>query len=172
WFITASIAPRRYVRAFEFGWEGAEEPDFPELWTSGWERSEKIWNLYQSRNNLASIQGYGLIRLSIERIQHCFSVGPAQRRELYPILERWFQIPSAAREDTFLPDSELTYHDDREAARAQEEQRRRPHSDLLCIPPAVSAELPRKPLHSILREIGARELAAAREARAGMDPAG
>ena len=166
WFITASIAPRRYVRAFEFGWEGAEEPDYPELWVSGWERSQKVWNLYGSGQNLAAIQAFGLIRLSIERIQHCFSVGPAQRKEMYPLFEEWFQIPSAAAEDAqTLPDSELTYNVVRAAARAQEAQRRRPQADLLCIPPKVSAELRRKSLHEIVHGMAARQLDAIREKR-------
>jgi cephalosporin-C deacetylase-like acetyl esterase len=36
--VTNSLAPGRYVHAFEFGWEGAEEPEYPELWTSSWQR--------------------------------------------------------------------------------------------------------------------------------------
>ena len=170
WFITASLAPRRYVRAFEFGWEGAEEPDYPELWVSGWERSQKIWGLYGAERNLAAIQAFGLIRLSVERIQHCFNIGPAQRKEMYPLLERWFQVPSAAAEDAgILPDSELTYNEVREAARKQEAGRRRPQADLLCIPPKVAAELDRRPLHAIARDIAVRDLEAARRKRASMD---
>ena len=169
WFVTASLAPRKYVRAFEFSWEGAEEPDYPEQWVSGWERSQKVWDLYGARDNLAGIQAFGLIRLSMERIQHCFSVGPAQRKEMFPLLEKWFQIPSAAREDAqTLPDSELTYNSVRQAAREQEAQRRRPHADLLCIPPQVAAALPRKALHEIALEMATRELAAARRQRASL----
>ena len=118
WFIAASVAPRKYIRAFEFGWEGAEEPDYAGLWVSGWERSQRVWGFYGAKENLAATQAFGLIRLSMERIQHCFSVGPAQRKELFPLFERWFQIPSAAQEDAgTLPDSELTYNVIREAAR-------------------------------------------------------
>ncbi|MCP5119316.1 MAG: acetylxylan esterase, partial [bacterium] len=38
--VTASLAPRKYVRAFEFGWEGAEQAGFPGLWADAWERSQ------------------------------------------------------------------------------------------------------------------------------------
>ena len=169
WFITASLAPRRYIRAFEFGWEGAEEPDYPEVWVSGWERSRQVWGFYGAGENLAAAQGFGLIRLSMERIQHCFSVGPAQRKELYPIFERWFQIPSAAGEDAaILPDSELTYNSVRDAARLQEQQRRRAHSDLLCIPPRVAAGLARTSLHEIAGAMAERYLASARRNRGGV----
>jgi cephalosporin-C deacetylase-like acetyl esterase len=168
WFITASLAPRKYIRAFEFGWEGAEEPDYPELWVSGWERSQKVWDFYGARDSLAATQAFGLIRLSMERIQHCMNVGPAQRKEMHPLFEKWFQIPSAAEEDAaILPDSELTYNSVREASRAQEAGRLRPHSELMCIPPQVAARLARKPLHEIAREMAARDLEAARRRRNG-----
>jgi dienelactone hydrolase len=166
WFVSASIAPRRFVRAFEFGWEGAEEPDFPELWVSGWLRSQRVWGFYDAMENLASSQAYGLIRLSMERVSHCFSIGPQQREELYPSFQRWFKIPFPAPKDrNLLPDSELSINPQREAARAQEAERRRPHSDLLCINPAVSAQLARKPLHRIARETGLAQLKAARAGR-------
>ena len=165
-FITASIAPRHYVRASEFGWEGAEQPGFPTLWVDGWKRSQKVWGFYGARSNLASVQGYGLIRLSMERVSHCFSVGPQQRRELYPILERWFGIPPPSPEDlAILPNSLLSVNPYRAEARRQEAKRRRPYRELLAITPAVSAQLPRKPLHRIAYEAGREQLRAARARR-------
>lgn len=170
-FVTASVAPRYYVRASEFGREGAEQPDFPNLWVDAWERSQKIWNFYGARDRLAAIQGYGLIRLSMERVSHCFSVGPQQRAELYPLLQRWFGIPLPAPEDlAILPDSMLSTNPYREEARRQEAARRRSHAELLSIPPALSAQLPRRSLHQLAWEKGARMLAAARAARAGLPP--
>ena len=85
------------MRAFEFGWEGAEEPDYPNLWVDGMKRSEKVWGFYNAKDNLASSQAYGLIRLSMERVSHCFSIGPQQREELYPTFQRWFSIPCRPR---------------------------------------------------------------------------
>jgi hypothetical protein len=136
WLVAASVAPRKFVRAFEFGWEGAEEPDYPGLWVDGLERSRKVWGFYGALDNLASSQAYGLIRLSMERVSHCFSIGPQQRKDLYPLFQRWFQIPyPSARDLAILPDSQLSVNPIASEARLQEAQRRRPHADLLSIPP-------------------------------------
>jgi hypothetical protein len=168
--ITNSLAPRRYVHAFEFGWEGAEEPEYPELWTSSWQRSLKVWGFYGAESNIASAQGYGLIRLSMERVSHSWSIGPQHRRDLYPLLQRWFRIPFPSAEDqAILPDSELSVNPYREEARRQEAQRRRPLADLSSIPPSVSAKLPRKPMHQVAREMAETLLTAARSRRGGLD---
>lgn len=171
WVVMASVAPRRYVRAFEFGWEGAEQPEFPHLWTDGWARSEKVWNFYNARENLGSTQGYGLIRLSTERVSHCFSVGPQQRQGLYPLLQHWFGISFPSEDDqNILPDSRLSTNPWREEARRQEAQRRRPNADVLCISPADSAKLRRRPLHAIALEMGHKRLKKARAERASLNP--
>jgi cephalosporin-C deacetylase-like acetyl esterase len=164
WLVAASVAPRRFVRAFEFGWEGAEEPDYPNLWFDGLRRSQKVWGFYDAQENLATSQAYGLIRLSMERVSHCFSIGPQQRAELYPILQRWFGIPMPSAKDlAILPDSLLSVNSLREEARRQEAARRRPHPDLLSMTPAASAQVERRKMHQLAHEIGERHLRAARE---------
>ena len=166
WVVAASVAPRKFIRAFEFGWEGAEQSDYPSLWVDGYERSRKVWGFYDALDNLATSQAYGLIRLSVERVSHCFSIGPQQRKEIYPILKRWFGIPLPSDEDlAILPDSQLSTNPVREAARLQEAERRRPHADLLSITPAVSAEMERRPLHTIAHAMGVEQLDAARSRR-------
>jgi dienelactone hydrolase len=170
WLVAASVAPRRFVRAFEFGWEGAEEPDYPKLWVDGMKRSEKVWSFYDAQDRLASSQAYGLIRLSMERVSHCFSIGPQQRAELYPIFKKWFNIPFPSSKDlAILPDSQLSTNPQREEARLQEVARRRPHADLLSLPPAVSAQLSRKKMHQIAYEMGKEQLRSARERRRALD---
>lgn len=172
WLAAASVAPRRFVRAFEFGWEGAEEPDYPNLWFDGYERSRKVWGFYNALDNLATAQAYGLIRLSMERVSHCFSIGPRQRDELYPIFERWFGIPKPTGKDLeILQDSGLSVNPEREAARLQEAQRRRPHADLLSIPPAASVALDRRGMHRIAQEMGQAYLRAARAKLEALAPA-
>ena len=172
WLVAASVAPRRFVRAFEFGWEGAEEPDYPNLWFDGLQRSEKVWGFYNARENLATSQAYGLIRLSMERVSHCFSIGPQQRAELYPIFERWFGIPLPSPKDlAILPDSQLSVNPLREEARRQEASRRRPHSDFLSLPPAVSEQIQRRSMHEIAYEIGANHLRTARARLQQLSPA-
>jgi dienelactone hydrolase len=169
--VANSLAPRHYVRASEFGWEGAAEPDFPNLWVSAWERSRKIWSLYGALDHLAPAEGYGLIRLSMERVSHAWSIGPQQRRDLYPLFERWFHIPLPSAEDqAILPDSELSVNPYREEARRLEPLRRRPLSDLVVISPEVSAALPRKAMHQLAYEMAADQLNRARAAREKLDP--
>ena len=164
--VANSLAPRRYVRASEFGWEGAAEPDFPNLWVSAWERSRKVWGFYGAGENLASAEGYGLIRLSMERVSHAWSIGPQHRRDLYSIFQRWFNIPLPSAEDqAILPDSELSVNPYREEARRQEAVRRRPLSELIVISPEVSAALPRKPLHQLAHQMAEEQLARARTLR-------
>ncbi len=169
WLVAAAVAPRRLIRPFEFGWEGAEEPDFPDLWVDGWLRSQKVWGFYGATDNLAASEGYGLIRLSMERVSHCWSIGPNQRREIYPIFHRWFDIPlPSPAELNMLPDSDLATNPKKELARLDEPRRRRPEVELLSITPALSAELQRKPLHQIALAAGLQQLQAARAKRAAM----
>jgi dienelactone hydrolase len=168
--VANSLAPRHYVHAFEFGWEGAAEPDFPDLWVSAWERSRKIWSFYGATENLAPAEGYGLIRLSMERVSHAWSIGPQHRRDLYSIFQRWFNIPLPSAEDqAILPDSELSVNPYREEARRQEAVRRRPLSDLVVISPEVSAALPRKSMHQVVSELAVEDLGRVRGVRAKLD---
>ena len=172
WLVAASVAPRRLIRAFEFSWEGAEKADYPDLWVDGLKRSQKVWSFYGEPDNLATSEAYGLIRLSMERVSHCFSIGPQQRVELYPTLKRWFGIPLPSQEDlAILPDSQLSTNPQREAARLQEAVRRRPHADLLSMSPEVSLQLKRVPMHSIALEMATEELNAARKRRSALDAA-
>ncbi|MCW5977465.1 MAG: acetylxylan esterase [Bryobacteraceae bacterium] len=171
WLVAASVAPRRFVRAFEFGWEGAEEPDYPRLWVDGMERSRKVWGFYNAPDRLAASQAYGLIRLSMERVSHCFSIGPQQRKELHPIFQRWFGIPLPSAEDlAILPDSQLSTNPERGEAARQEAARRRPLADLVSITPAVSSELKRTAMHQLAFEMGTGQLEAARLRRAALGP--
>jgi dienelactone hydrolase len=166
WLVAASVAPRKFVRAFEFAWEGAEEPDLMNLWVDGMSRSEKVWSFYNASDSLAGVQGFGLIRIANERRSPCHSIGPEHREELYPLLERWFGIPwPSAKDRAILPSSQLSTNVDREASRRQEAQRLRPHSDLLSIPPALSAQLSRKKMHQIAFEMGQDLLRSARARR-------
>ncbi|HLV00085.1 MAG TPA: hypothetical protein VKZ59_02385, partial [Acidobacteriota bacterium] len=172
WLLMASLAPRKYVRAFEFGWEGAETPDYPELYFDGWKRSQKVWGFYDALPNLERSQAYGLIRLSMERVSHCFSVGPQQREDLYPILNRWFNIPFPTQKDlAILPDSELSVNPIREQATKQEAERRLPVDDLLVITPRLASELPRVALHQVLQKRALADLQTARQERARLSVA-
>jgi dienelactone hydrolase len=170
WLVAASIAPRKFVRPFEFAWEASEEPDFPELWVDGMSRSEKVWGFYGASDSLAGVQGFGLLRARYQRRSACENVGPEQRESLYPVLERWFGIPWPSAEDrAILPSSLLSTHQNREEAWRLEAQRLRPTSELVSIPPALSAELSRKPLHQVAFEMGRNLLGQARARAQSLD---
>ena len=173
WLVMASIAPRKYVRPFEFAWEGSEETDVPSLWVDGMSRSEQVWGYYGARDSLTEIQGFGLLRDTHERRSPCRNIGPEQREGLYPILERWFGIPwPSAKDREILPISELSTNVDRAASRRQEAERLRPDSDLVSITPALASKLSRKSMHQIAFEMGEAMLRQARERRRSVDGTG
>ena len=171
WLVMASIAPRKYVRPFEFAWEGSEETDVPSLWVDDMERAGKVWSFYGAAGSLDEIQGFGLLRDARSRRSPCRNIGPEQREGIYPVLQRWFGIPfPSAADRAILPGSDLSSNVDREASRRQEAERLRPESDLLSIPPELSAKLSRKAMHEIASEMGKDMLRRARERRAGLGP--
>src|SRR5260370_20542672 len=106
----------------------------------------------------------------MERVSHAWSIGPQQRRDLYSIFQRWFNIPMPSAKDlAILPDSELSVNPYREEARRQEAIRRRPVSDLVVISPEVPVTLPRKPLHQLVYRMAVEALRRARGAREKLD---
>jgi cephalosporin-C deacetylase-like acetyl esterase len=171
WLVAASVAPRKYVRVFEFAWEGAEEPDVPGLWVDAMSRSETVWSYYNARDSLSAVQGFGLLRIANERRSPCHSMGPEHREALYPLFERWFGIPyPSAKDRAILPSSQLSSNVDREASRRQEAQRLRPHSDLVSVSPELSARLSRRKMHQIAFEMGQGMLRDARARRQSLGP--
>ena len=169
WFVVSAFAPRKLVYAHEFWYEGEEGPGYPEVWVPAWPRYEKVYGFYGKRSNLATAQGEGLLRAGATEFiprGDCYMLGSVQRRSLYPILERWFDIPLPSRADQEIPlDSGLS-----DARRRPDfpvikykESIRRPSDDaVLSIPPATSEVLERVPLHSIAHGMGEELLAAAR----------
>jgi len=78
--IAAAICPAS--RAFEFGWEGAEEPDYPNLWVDGMQRSQKSGGFLRCVGQPGVFARLRLIRLSMERREPLLSIGPQQREGL------------------------------------------------------------------------------------------
>ena len=70
----------------------------------------------------------------------CANIGPAQRRTLYPSLQRWYGIPAPSSE----PDD------------------RRPEDELASLTPAIAAQLGMRSLHDLAREVAVAKLEAAR----------
>jgi len=171
WFICCAGAPRKFIYAHEFSWEGDEGPVYPSVWVPAWPRFEKIYGLYGARENLATAQGRGILRVR-ETEGDCYSLGSVQRKPLYPLLKKWFDIPIPSREDRDIGlDTQLSFarnRPDYAALKLEESRRRMPDAALLSITPEVAAEIERKPLHSLAAETGAEMLGQVREKRASL----
>ena len=129
WLICASVAPRKFMYSFEMGWNVEELP--------AWPRYRKVFGFYQAEDNLAEAHGFGPFPGPGE----CTNIGPAQRRTMYPALERWFGV----------------------APPAKEPEDRRPERELAALTPALASTLAMRPVHELAREIGLAKLAAARD---------
>ncbi|HKW96163.1 MAG TPA: acetylxylan esterase [Bryobacteraceae bacterium] len=137
WFICASVAPRPFLYSFEIGWpEGVEhEP--------AWARYQKVFGFYGARDHLDEVHGYGPFPGPGE----CTNVGTFLRKGIYPVLQRWLNIPAPVAE----------YHDPR------------PDSELMCLTPAVAAERRPKPASALALDLVRERLAEARSRISNLD---
>jgi len=96
WLIGASVAPRRFVLAYEMGWEVEKQPV--------WQRYRKVFGLYNALDSLDEAHGFG----GFPGPGECTNIGPSQRKTLYPELRRWFGIaPPAQEPNDRRPEAEL-----------------------------------------------------------------
>ncbi len=142
WFLCASVAPRKFVYSYELGWNVENLP--------AWARYQKVFHLYNAPDNLADAHGFGPFPGPGE----AWNIGPAQRRSLYPTLERWFGIP--------IPYADAASHTYGNLA-PQPEVDRRPVDELAVLTPAVAAEIHNRSVHEITREKGRAQVEAARQ---------
>jgi Acetyl xylan esterase (AXE1) len=147
WFICASVAPRKFVYSYELGWHVEDLP--------AWERYRRVYDFYDALGNLADAHGFGPFPGPGE----AWNIGPAQRRSLYPTLERWFGIPSPFQNDRSSRLENLEPRPDVD---------RQPVSDLTVLTPEISSQLQRKSLHEIAGKDGQKEVAAARATLYGL----
>ena len=148
WTICAMAAPRRLAYAYELGWNVEDLP--------AWGRYKKVFALYHAADHLADAHGFGPFPGPGE----CWNIGPAQRRSLYPTLERWFGIP--------VPFEQMK--NSTSANLAREPDGRRPESELRVLTPASAQELHMRTIHELVLEAANRKLDAARAAMAKMTP--
>jgi dienelactone hydrolase len=118
WMICASVAPRKFMYSYEMGWTVEDLP--------AWARYQKVFGFYGAKEGLAEAHGFGPFPGPGE----CTNIGPAQRRTMYPALERWFGLvpPASEPED------------------------RRPESELAAMTPALASSLAMRPLYDLARE--------------------
>jgi dienelactone hydrolase len=147
WFICASVAPRRFVYSYELGWNVEDLP--------AWARYRKVWGLYGAADHLAEAHGFGPFPGPGE----AWNIGPAQRRSLYPTLERWFGIP--------IPFGDSESHVEENLA-ARTEIKRRPMDELAVLTPKLAMEIHNRSVHEIARDQGQAEVAAARRELANL----
>jgi cephalosporin-C deacetylase-like acetyl esterase len=141
WTICASIAPRRFIYSYELGWNVEDLP--------AWARYRKVFGFYDVLDHLADAHGYGPFPGPGE----CWNIGPAQRRSLYPTLERWFGIP------TPFAEAKRSLQANLERRPSVDQQ---PVSELAALTPAVASELHMRSIHELAREQGLRKLEVAR----------
>jgi len=134
WVVCASLAPRRFIYSFEMGWKVEELP--------AWERYRRVFGFYGALDNLDEAHGFGPFPGPGE----CTNIGPAQRKTMYPELERWFGLKPPERE----PDD------------------RRPESELSALTAETARRIRMKPAHALAAELGRERLARARQAGGGL----
>ena len=134
WLICSSVAPRQFVFSFELAWpKGVDQEPI-------WKRYKKVFELYGKRDNLAEVDGFG----SFPGPGEVEDFGVNHRKKIYPILNRWLNIPIPVEE----------YHDVR------------PDADLMCLTPAAAAEHKPKTASEIALGMAETRLSAARTERA------
>jgi dienelactone hydrolase len=149
WFICASVAPRKFVYSYELGWNVLDLP--------AWARYRRVYGFYNALDNLADAHGFGPFPGPGE----AWNIGPAQRRSLYPILERWFGIPSPYASDRSSPLENLAPRPDVD---------RQPVPDLTVLTPETSSQLKRKAVDEVADREGQEKVAAARAELTAMTP--
>ena len=138
WSIVAAIAPRRLIYFHEFYWDREQDP--------AWQRLQQIYRWHERSDSLVGLAGRGFVVGSAPENTHWL---PENRALLYPVLERWLQIPNPQ----------------------QEYSQRMPEADLQCLTPELSRELGARPAHALVQQLVTERLAAARKARATLSPA-
>jgi cephalosporin-C deacetylase-like acetyl esterase len=149
WTICAMAAPRRFVYSYELGWKVEDLP--------AWSRYKKVYELYHAQDHLADAHGFGPFPGPGE----CWNIGPAQRRSLYSILERWFGIPAPFEQMEPSTRANLT---------SEPSIDRRPETELAAFTPATASELHMRTVHELAREIGRAKVEKARSSLARLTP--
>ena len=133
WFICAAVAPRNFIYSLELGWPKTVEEE------PAWARYKKVYDIYNARDHLASVDGFGPFPGPGE----CTNVGTFLRNRIYPILNRWLDIP--------VPGSEF--------------HKVLSESDLMCLTPQLVADRTFKPASLLSLELATKSLSESRNKR-------
>jgi hypothetical protein len=140
WLILSAVAPRHLVYAHEFGFDTASDPV--------WERLQKVYALHGVPDRLAFAHGRGRVSGHPPFNTHCNNVGRHHQEQLYPILERWFDLPRPESRDL--------------AGLTQEE--------LLCLANGVPEEFEARPAYRLAADLGATGLTRVRQELTRLSP--
>ena len=127
---------RPFIFCMEMGWPKTVEEE------PAWARYKKVFGLYGVRDHLAEVHGLG----PFPGFGEATNVSTLLRKRIYPILNRWFQIP--------IPETEY--------------RNVRSESELMCLTPAAAVEHKPEPVSSLALELALERLAASRSKRAGL----
>jgi hypothetical protein len=130
--IVASVAPRRLIYSCEFVLQLDRDPVWP--------RIERVFNWYGAGDHLATAQGRGTLKGQPPASSHCNNVGPVQRAQLYPTLQKWFGIAPPVKEN----------------------ENRRKAEELTCFTPEVLETIKPQSLFQLANEIATERVAATR----------
>ncbi len=130
WFLCVAGAPRPFIFSFELAWPETVEEE------PAWARYKKVYELYEAREHLASVDGMGPFPGPGEVNQ----IGSYHRQRIDPILNRWLNIP--------IPQSE--YHN------------MRSESDLRCLTSATASKYKPEPVSTLVRKLASERLSDAR----------
>jgi dienelactone hydrolase len=139
WVIVGGVAPRPLIYAHEFAWDRGRDPV--------WKRLTQVYDLYDAPDHLASAHGRGRVTGRPPEATHCNNIGPVQRQELYPALNKWFGLGASLQKEY------------RSRHKAQE---------LLC----ASADSPvkQRPFYELAAALGEKRASAARHRLAQLTP--
>ena len=138
--IVAAAAPRPLIYAHEFAWDGERDPV--------WKRLQTVYGFYGAGDRLAVVHGWGAVTLKPPQASHCNNIGPDHRKEIYPLLERWFGIP---------------------AVKEEWRERRQPE-ELVCLTDDARRKYRPKPVHEHAKALGLERAGAARAALSRLGP--
>ena len=137
WVILSAMAPRHMIFAKEFSWQPAGD--------EGCARITRMYELCGARDRFVSITGFGEDAVRDKPRSPANNIAAAHRKEIYPVLTRWFNMPAPA-----------------------ETVAKRLSQEITCLTPAARAHWQPRMVNEVLAELGAKQMAAAHAALAAL----
>jgi dienelactone hydrolase len=137
WSIVAAAAPRPLIVAKEFAFDAATD--------TAYQRILSVYRFYDATDRISEIHGFGNVKLNPPAASHCNNIGPVHRKQIYPLLQKWLDMP--------IP---------------QEYQHRLDPKELNCLNPQAEAKFAVKPANEVIAGLADQRLTKARKALADL----